>query len=236
MFKEVIILAGGFGTRLQSVVSDVPKSMALVNGRPFLEYILDHLEFFSVKKVILATGYKHELIEAHFGKKYKYLKLEYSTETEPLGTGGAIKKALALCETRKVLVLNGDSLFKVNIGKLNDFMLVQRARCTLVLHQVEDVSRYGCVEADNRAVITRFTEKGKAKGPGLINGGVYVLDKSLIDELQLPDKFSFEKDFLEKYYTGIPFHAMVCKQYFLDIGIPEDYEKAQTDFAQFPQY
>lgn len=236
MFKEVIILAGGFGTRLRSVVNDVPKSMALVNGRPFLEYILDHLEFYSVKKVILATGYKHELIEAHFGKKYKYLKLEYSVETEPLGTGGAIKKALTLCETRKVLVLNGDSLFKVNIGKLNDFMLVQHARCVLVLHEVEDVSRYGCVETDNRAVITKFTEKGKAAGPGLINGGVYIVEKSLIDELRLPEKFSFERDFIEKYYSEIPFHAMVCKQYFLDIGIPEDYEKAQTDFAQFPQY
>lgn len=236
MFKEVIILAGGFGTRLRSVVNDVPKSMALVNGRPFLEYILDHLEFYSVKKVILATGYKHELIEAHFGKKYKYLKLEYSVETEPLGTGGAIKKALTLCETRKVLVLNGDSLFKVNIGKLNDFMHVQHARCVLVLHEVEDVSRYGCVETDNRAVITKFTEKGKATGPGLINGGVYIVEKSLIDELRLPEKFSFERDFIEKYYSEIPFHAMVCKQYFLDIGIPEDYEKAQTDFAQFPQY
>jgi len=236
MFKEVIILAGGFGTRLQSVVNNVPKSMALVNGRPFLEYILDHLEFYSVKKVILATGYKHDMIEAHFGNKYKYLKLDYSIEEEPLGTGGAIKKALTLCESKKVLILNGDTLFKVNIGKLNDFMHVQRARCVIVLHEAEDVSRYGCVETDNRAVITRFVEKGKATGNGLINGGVYVVEKSLIDELQLPDKFSFEKDFIEKYYSEITIHGMVCKQYFLDIGIPEDYEKAQTDFTQFPQY
>lgn len=236
MFKEVIILAGGFGTRLQSVVSDVPKSMAPVNGRPFLEYMLDHLEFFSVKKVILATGFKHEFIENHFGKKYNYLKLDYSVEQEPLGTGGAICKALTMCETKKVLVMNGDTLFKVNIGKLYDFTLVQKSRCTVVLREVDDVSRYGSVETDNRAVITRFTEKGGASGPGTINGGVYALDRSLIEDMSLPDKFSFEKDFLEKYYTTIPFHGMVCKQYFLDIGIPEDYEKAQTDFTQFKEF
>lgn len=235
MFKEVIVLAGGLGTRLQQVVSDLPKAMAPIQGRPFLEYLLDHLEYFSVKKVILATGYKHDLVESHFGKKYKYLKIEYSRETEPLGTGGAISKALTLCESKRVLVMNGDTLFKVNLGKLNDFTLVQKSRCTMVLREVDDVTRYGAVTLDQHARVNQFAEKGGASGKGLINGGVYALEKTLLDEYSLPEKFSFEKDFLEKYYATIPIHGMVCKQYFLDIGIPEDYEKAQSEFAQFTE-
>lgn len=236
MFKEVVVLAGGLGTRLREVTGDTPKSMVLVNNRPFLEYLLDHLELYGVKKVILATGYRHDLLANHFKHKYHYLNIEYSTEKEPLGTGGAIRKALSLCETKRVLIMNGDTLFKVNVGKLYDFCLVQKSRLALVLRETSDVSRYGSVVVDNHGIITQFAEKGAESAPGLINGGVYALERNLLEEIGLPEKFSFEKDFLEKYYTEIPFHGMTCKQYFIDIGIPADYEKAQTDFAQFPQY
>lgn len=236
MFKEVIILAGGLGTRLREVTGDTPKAMALVNERPFLEYLLDHLELYGLKKVILATGYRHEVLANHFKHKYRYLKIEYSTEDEPLGTGGAIRKALGLCETRRVLIMNGDTLFKVNLGKLYDFCLVQKSRLTVVLRETDDLSRYGSVEMDNHAIITRFVEKGTSNGQGLINGGVYALERSLMEEIALPERFSFEKDFLERYSSEVLIHGMICKQYFIDIGIPADYEKAQTDFAQFPQY
>ena len=233
MIKEVIILAGGFGTRLAEAVPGIPKSLAPVNGRPFLEYVLDYLELYGVKKVILATGYLHEAIESHFGNKYKYIHLVYSREDEPLGTGGAILQAMQQVEGKMAIVMNGDTMFRVNLGKLYDFQLIKDSKLTIVVREVKDASRYGTVEFNETGRITAFKEKGTNVGPAFINGGVYAIRKDFFLSFDLPRKFSIERDFFEKIYMSNPIYAHRCYQYFLDIGIPEDYERAQTDFRTF---
>lgn len=233
MIKEVVILAGGLGTRLAETVPGIPKALAPINDRPFLEYVLDYLQLYGVKKVILATGYLHKTIENHFGNKYKYINLIYSREEEPLGTGGAILQAMNLVEGKMAIVMNGDTMFRVNLGKLYDFQLIKNSNLTLVVREVKDALRYGTVEFDETGRVTAFREKGEKRGPAFINGGVYVIRKDFLLSFDLPQKFSIERDFFEKIYLDHPIYAHRCYQYFLDIGIPEDYERAQKDFRTF---
>ncbi len=233
MIKEAIILAGGFGTRLQSVVKELPKPMAPINDRPFLEYLLDYLEGYGINKVILSVGYRHEVIQAHFKNKYKYMHIAYAVEEEALGTGGAIKLAAQQIEGNKFFVLNGDTMFQVNLGKLQDYHRIFGSELTMVLRKVNDVQRYGSVEVDSKGKLIHFTEKGEKTGSGSINGGVYLIDKKLIEELPFSGAFSFEKEVLQKSFDRHEFYGMSCKQYFIDIGIPEDYLRAQKDFKAF---
>jgi D-glycero-alpha-D-manno-heptose 1-phosphate guanylyltransferase len=231
--QEAIILAGGLGTRLKEVVGDMPKPMAPVNGRPFLEYILDYLDHFEIEHVILSVGYKHELIIDHFGKKYKSVDIEYSVEESPLGTGGAIKKAFGYTFGKKAMVFNGDTMFRMNLLRLFDFHVIKSSDFTIVLRQVDDVSRYGAVERDDDYRIIRFNEKGEKSGKGMINGGIYLINKKFFEKIEFPEKFSIEKDCFEKMVHTFPFYGTICKQYFIDIGIPEDYQKAQDEFKEF---
>ena len=231
--QEAIILAGGKGTRLKEVVSDVPKVMAPVNGRPFLEYVLDYLENYVIEHVILSVGYKREVIRDHFGDQYKSIKIDYAVEEEPLGTGGGILNAFDLVEENKSFVLNGDTMFRINLVKQFDFHQARMSDFTVVLRQVDNVERYGSVEIDDGKRIIGFNEKGEKTGPGLINGGVYLINKKFFNTHSFPKKFSLEKDCLEKLVGTHPFYGSICKQYFLDIGIPEDYQKAQDDFTRF---
>ena len=228
--SEAVILAGGLGTRLKDTIGEIPKPMAPVNGRPFLEYLLDYLDHFLVHHAVLSVGYKSEMIKDHFKDQYKNVKIEYAYEDKPLGTGGGIVNALPLITGSKFLVYNGDTLFRVNLDRLNEFHFSKSARFTVVLRHVEDVSRYGSVETNMDNRIIKFNEKGENRGPGKINGGVYLINKSFFTSNNFPEKFSMEKDGFEKLFETQPFHGLTCKQYFIDIGIPEDYQKAQYDF------
>lgn len=228
--KQAIILAGGFGTRLQSVVKDLPKPMAPVNGRPFLTYVLDYLIEYGYTKVVLSVGYLHEKIEEYFGEQYKTIQISYAVELEPLGTGGGIAFALQQCSTDNVLILNGDTLFKADLNRLQEFHEQHQSALSIILRQVPDTSRYGSVQTDDNQQIVSFTEKNNSRGEGLINGGIYLINKGLINKLSLPQKFSFEKDLMEKYVQTIPFYAIKSDGYFIDIGIPEDYARAQVEF------
>ncbi|MCF8228746.1 MAG: nucleotidyltransferase family protein [Bacteroidales bacterium] len=234
MSKEAIILAGGLGTRLRSVVSDKPKSMAVINGRPFLDYQIKYLESWGIDHVILSVGYKREIIQNYFGEQFSSVKIDYAVEEEPLGTGGGIKNALPYMKGRNVLVFNGDTFFEVNLKRVFDYQRIKDADVTLVLRFVDDVSRYGCVEMDEERQITGFTEKGGKSGEGFINGGVYYFAKNYLLDFDLPDKFSIEKDFFEKYCKEERFFGFKCHGYFLDIGIPEDYKKAHEEFVRLP--
>lgn len=227
--KEAIVLAGGFGTRLQSVVRDLPKPMAPVNGRPFITYILDYLIDHNYTKVILSVGYLHEKIEEYFGTQYKSLQIEYAVETEPLGTGGGIAYALSFCKSENILVLNGDTLFKADFSALEEFHASKCSQLSIILRHVADTSRYGRVNTDSNGQILSFTEKNNTSGEGQINGGIYLINKQLIQSLHLLQKFSFEKDVMEKYVATMPFFGIVSDGYFIDIGIPEDYERAQRE-------
>ena len=227
--KEAIILAGGFGTRLQGVVKDLPKPMAPVNGRPFLTYILDYLIDYEYERVVLSVGYLYEKIVDYFGKKYKALEIDYAVEEEPLGTGGGILFAMSKCTSDNVLVINGDTMFKVDLTAFERFHQEKNGMLSIVLREVEDVSRYGSVNIGENGIITLFSEKQTSSGSGFINGGVYLINRKIFKKYPQPQKFSFEKDLMTKYYTQECFYAMPSDGYFIDIGIPEDYSRAQQE-------
>lgn len=224
---EAIVLAGGLGTRLQSVVSDVPKPMAPIEDKPFLEYILKYLKKNSISKVILSVGYKWEIIQEYFGNNFDGIELVYSVEDEPLGTGGAIKKAMSKVSNDKVYIINGDTFFNVNLNKLE---LVNNSKLVLSLKNMQDFDRYGCVESDENNFVTKFTEKSYRK-IGNINGGIYLASKDIFDDFDLETVFSFE-EFMEYNLKKLNISSMVFDNYFIDIGIPQDYEKAQKEIKK----
>ncbi len=244
MIQEAIVLAGGFGTRLSHVVSDVPKPMAPVAGRPFLEYLLDELIRQGFRHVVLSTGHLHEKIEEHFGSQYRSLQLDYAHETVPLGTGGGMMNALRHCGEEHVAVLNGDTMFRIDFSLLEDCHRRHNALLTLALRQVDDTARYGRVQTASDGRIEAFMEKKASQGAGLINGGIYLLNKKLFsacgyedtscerNSTVYPPKFSFEKELMEPHVQQHPFYALAFDGYFIDIGIPEDYYRAQKEFLQ----
>ena len=223
---EAIVLAGGLGTRLRSVVSDVPKPMAPINDKPFLEYILEFLNHQNIKKVILSVGYKWEVIKDYFGNKYKDIELVYNIEKEQLGTGGAIKDSLKLVENNNVYVLNGDTFFDVDLSnmELKDNLI------EIALKPMKNFDRYGVVEIDENGYIQNFKEKSYYN-QGFINGGIYLLKREIFDDFNLPKKFSFE-EFLENNFKNLKAKGKIFDGYFIDIGIPEDYEKVKRYFSE----
>lgn len=235
MLREAIILAGGFGTRLSHVVSDVPKPMAPVYGKPFLTYLIDRLIDAGIRRVILATGYKHECIESYFGTSYRGIEIVYSQETTPLFTGGALLQAAQKIQSEDFVVLNGDTLFDIDLQKLYDFHVQNHANITIALRQVADTSRYGSVTCSNSNIIA-FKEKAESVGTGDINGGIYAINREWLMNQNLPTKFSFEKELMQPLAGDPSFYGLRFNNYFIDIGVPEDYYRAQEEFKNlFPQ-
>lgn len=231
MITEAVILAGGFGTRLAHVLGNVPKPMAPVAGKPFLTYLLDRLQDAGIKRAILATGYMHEVVYNYIGHKYKDIQIIYSQETQPLFTGGAILQAIQYIQGDNFLVFNGDTLFTINIEQLSNHHLSAQSPITIALRQVADTSRYGAVELEGTH-IKSFLEKTDSHGAGVINGGIYAINKRWLVNQVLPTKFSFEKDMLQQQ-SGL--EGIAFNDYFIDIGIPEDYKRAQQEFySLFP--
>jgi len=228
---EAIVLAGGLGTRLRSKVADRPKVMAEINRQPFLSYLLNYLISHQVTRVVLATGYLHEQIEKFYGNQYKRLHIDYSIEGQPLGTGGAIKQALTKAAAEHVLILNGDTFFDINPDALFSLHHKNGADITIGLKAMRHISRYGIVKIQGSKIIC-FEEK-QAVDEGYINAGVYLVRVSVFDALNLPEKFSFEEDFLKKFTDQLNMHAYVSDAYFIDIGIPEDYQRAQTELTEY---
>lgn len=224
---EAIILAGGFGTRLSHIVTDVPKPMAPVKNKPFLEYIMEYLIVQGITKVILATGFKSEVISDYFGNSYKGLRILYSKEESPLGTGGALKKAIALCESDYIFIINGDTYFDVSLKDMMMFHLGEKASITISAKKMFNYSRYGTLLCKD-SLVNAFQEK-RLTEEGLINGGIYLLNKSILDNID-KDVFSLEKDVFEAQIECIRIVAYESNGYFIDIGIPEDYYKAQEVF------
>jgi len=230
MSTEAIVLAGGMGTRLKSVVPDKPKPMALINGKPFLEYLLNYLAQNGISHVILSVGFKAEQVYDYFGNSYANMDLSYAFEKNPLGTGGGIRLALQKAKTNNVFIVNGDTLFNVSLKKLDELHIKNKSDLSIALKEVEDGSRYGTITTNKSDKINSFKEKKEKKEKALINGGTYLLSKDTFMNLDFPEKFSFEKDFMEKYFEQLNFYGSAFNDYFIDIGIPETYEKAQIDF------
>lgn len=226
---ESVILAGGLGTRLSSRLANVPKSMAPVGGRPFITILLDQLIAAGFRRVILSVGHLRHVLLEELKSNYRGLLVDYAIETTPLGTGGAIRKALREAQEDAVLVLNGDTYLSADFAAMSKFHLLKRRPMTMAVTTVQDTARYGGVIVEDQRV-SGFTEKGR-RGPGLINAGAYFLDRDFPWPDGLGEKFSFETDVLSPFVNRIEPAAFFYEGYFLDIGVPEDLDRAERELG-----
>jgi D-glycero-alpha-D-manno-heptose 1-phosphate guanylyltransferase len=227
---EAIVLAGGLGTRLSSRLVNCPKPMAPINGRPFLEILLDQLVDAGCSRITLSVGHLHEVIERAFGKRYRDANIEYAVEDAPLGTGGAIRFALERVVEDAVLTVNGDTFLDADLSALFQTHTGGASQITMAVTHVPNTARYGGVKIEGGKVVG-FTEKGLT-GPGWINGGIYILDKLFAWPSDLPERFSFETDVLAAFVSELYPNAHCVAGYFLDIGIPEDLDRAQVELPK----
>jgi D-glycero-alpha-D-manno-heptose 1-phosphate guanylyltransferase len=227
MKREAVILAGGLGTRLKSIVADLPKPMALINNVPFLSCLLEQLHRYKFYRIILAVGYKYEVMESYFGSSYKGIDLVYSVEKVPLGTGGAILEAAGSIESEYYFVINGDTFFEVDFNRMEEVFLKREVGLMLALKPMVNFERYGAVVTDGDKIIS-FNEK-KFCEKGLINGGTYLISKKWLIEKAKGKIFSMEKDILERMVDTENITYFTSDGYFIDIGIPEDYLRAKKE-------
>lgn len=229
MTTEAIILAGGKGSRLKSVVSDVPKPMALISNKPFLEYLLNYLMTQGIQKVVFSVGYKAQVVSDYFGEKYKGICLDYEVEKEPLGTGGAIALAMNKISGDSVYVLNGDTLSKTSLKEMSIQHVENGSDVTIATKFISNSTRYGTLNIEGGRV-TRFLEKKESSG--FINTGVYLFSKNWFNRVKPnQNRFSLERDILEKELEKSSVYAFLSEGYFIDIGIPEDYQRAQDEVS-----
>jgi D-glycero-alpha-D-manno-heptose 1-phosphate guanylyltransferase len=231
IIREAIILAGGLGTRLRSAVPDLPKCMAPVGGRPFIAWVTDHFRQAGIRRFIFALGYKHAAFDDFFRQTFPNGGFEISLEAEPLGTGGAIREASTLATEKNILILNGDTFFHIDLEALSAFHGRKSADCSLCLKPMKDFDRFGVVQRNEDQQVTLFREK-QVYSEGLINGGVYALNREQFLKENLPPVFSFEKDYLERSLDIRRIYGIVQDAYFIDIGIPEDYLRVQTEINE----
>jgi len=232
--KEAIILSGGFGTRLRIVIQDIPKPMSPVAGKPFLQFLLKQLSLFGFSRIILSVGYRHKNISNHFGASFENMQLDYCVEDSPLGTGGAVAKAMQQTTANDVLVLNGDSILLSSIERFYNFHRTCDTPISMALKAEINFDRYGMVALEGDRIVS-FEEKRNVT-EGVFNAGMYWLNKSIINSLlKYTAPFSLEKEIFEKHV--FPLSGCIYHDYFIDIGIPEDYIRAQTGLLPaFEQY
>lgn len=224
------ILAGGLGTRLRPVVNDRPKVMAMVAGRPFLTRLLDQLAEAGIQKTVLCTGYMADSIRKELGERYQDIELVYSVEESPLGTGGALRQACELLPGETILVMNGDSYCHCNLAEFIAGKTESGASAGMVLARVDDVARFGAVQTNSESRVESFIEKGAQTGPGWINAGIYLLPVSRIRELPPGRTVSLEREVMPLIIAdGLYGHQ--CSGSFIDIGIPDEYQRAQMFFT-----
>ncbi len=226
---QAVLLTGGLGTRLRSVINDRPKPLAPVAGRPFLEYVVRELAASGIRELVFAVGYRGEMIQEAFGDGSRLgVRISYAFEETLLGTGGAVRNAAPFLTDPYFFVLNGDTFYRMDYGALSRLRGERDLDLALVLRRVEDISRYGeAVLEDGR--LARFNEKTGERRPGTINGGVYLMSRALLDEIP-PGKVSLEQDLIPAWMReGRRLGGMVSDGYFIDIGVPEDYFRFQED-------
>ena len=225
---QAIILAGGLGTRLQSIVSHVPKPMAMVGDEPFLAALLRYMHMQGVSKVVFALHHQAQVIRAHFGHRFAGLDIDYSIETMPLGTGGAIQKALSMLATNSpVFVANGDSLVMLNYREMLEKHIALGAPLSIASVQMPVTNRYSKLTIHNER-ITHYDVLGDEQA-GAISTGFYVMQPDVFSPFSMPEAFSFERDFLGVHTPALRPAAFEHVEYFIDIGIPADYQRAQAE-------
>jgi NDP-sugar pyrophosphorylase family protein len=226
-----IIFVGGLGTRLRPIIGDKPKALAQVNGRPFLSYILEQLEDMKFNYIILCTGYKAYLIKREFGSAYKGINIQYSEEPAPLGTGGALRKALSLVHTDFILAMNGDSYIDFDLNSYIDWHYTNKMEASLLLSEVQDTRRFGYVQINKNSKILEFIEKPKLQASGWINAGIYLFKKRLLEIIPSGIFFSLEKELFPKL-AGKNIHGYRCNGKFIEIGTPQSYNSANKFFLK----
>lgn len=227
---QAILLAGGLGTRLRSVVSDRPKPMALIEGRPFMEYVTRELVRSGITDIIFAVGYKGSMVEEHFGDGEQFgFHASYAYEETLLGTAGAIKNAGRFVTEDRFFALNADTFYQIDYSRLTRLLDSQELDMALVLREVPDVSRYGRAVLDGDGILTAFNEKTEEAGKGTINGGIYLMKRELLE--RIPEgKVSLENDMIPQWLKeNLRLGGFVNDGYFIDIGIPEAYYQFQED-------
>lgn len=227
---QAIILAGGLGTRLRSVVNEHPKALAPVAGKPFLYWLIIFLQKQGITNFIFSIGYLHEQVEFFLKEQFPTLNYQTVVENEPLGTGGAINLCLNFCKQKDVLLVNGDTFFELDILAFYTNFISTASDCSIALTPMQNFDRYGSVTITKENIITEFNEKQYCEN-GLINTGLVLFRKSVFEAKtrSLPDKFSFEKDFIEPNISDLKITGYITTGYFIDIGIPSDYQKAQIE-------
>lgn len=226
---QAVLLAGGLGTRLRSVVNDRPKPMALIGDKPFMEYVVLELTRQGVTEIIFAVGYKGSMVEEYFKDGTQWgIQVSYAYEEELLGTAGAIKNAGSKVTEDRFLVLNADTFYQIDYSRLTSLSTERNLDMALVLREVSDASRYGQAVLED-GWLKAFNEKTEEKRKGTINGGIYYLKRELLDEIP-EGKVSLEQDMIPKWLSeGKKLGGFVSDGYFIDIGIPEDYYRFGED-------
>lgn len=233
MIPEVIILAGGLGTRLKPILQDTPKPMALIRGKPFLGYILDQIREWGIHRVILSVGYQYQDIQSFFSARQGEVEIIYSIENELLGTGGGILNAMDRTVGNDVLVLNGDSMYRIGLQSFVEFHTARHASMSIALRHKVETHRYGLVELNDQQQVTGFTEKNRISGGGWINGGIYMINRDFFRQHSPGERFSLEKDFFPRCVHTKQIYGYPANGYFIDIGTPESLKRAQHEFEQF---
>jgi NDP-sugar pyrophosphorylase family protein len=226
---DVVVLCGGLGTRLQGVIDDRPKPMVKINGRPFLDILIDYVARYGFTRFIFCTGFKGDLIRRHYETKRSGLVFLISEEKMPLGTAGAIKNAESFIESDIFLVLNGDSLCEIDIKDFLSFHIRKKALISIVLTTIKNSIDFGVVRLDRHQKIVSFSEKAMMHGDGLVNTGIYFFDKKILKEIPPGEKRSLEYDIFPKILNkGV--YGYVTEKKLLDIGTPERLEIAKEYF------
>ena len=222
---NVIILAGGLGLRLRSLFPNIPKPLILIQDKPFIFYILDHLNSLNIENITISTGFLSLKIKDTIGDKYKNLKICYSNEVKPMGTGGAIKLVKFKKVNKLCLVLNGDSYIKFNLKKLINNHRKYNSKVSIILNKVINRSRFGSVTINDNHEITSFIEKNNSRQGGYVNAGVYLFNPEIINKMPSKTPFSLELDFFPKL-IGHGLNGIKCKRKFIDIGTPSSLKEA----------
>jgi D-glycero-alpha-D-manno-heptose 1-phosphate guanylyltransferase len=227
--KEAIILAGGFGTRLKDTVPDLPKCLAPVKGQPLLYYIITYLLDSGVDKIIFSLFYKSELVIKYIKDEFSFINYEFVIEESALGTGGALALALNKSKNNNVVVINGDSIFKIDLDNLFQFHNEKNASFSIGLKKMINPIRYGTVTMQESGKILNFNEKDQFIRDGIINGGVYIINKNIFLQNLNLSTFSLETDYLMIDTVNKNIYGKIFENYFIDIGIPADYLKANLE-------
>jgi NDP-sugar pyrophosphorylase family protein len=228
------VLAGGLGTRLRSIIAHRPKVLAEVRGGPFLACLLDQIVAARLKSAVLCTGYLGDQVQALFGDTHRGLHLLYSQEMSPLGTAGALRLALPQIASDPVLVMNGDSYCETDLQAFWTWHCARRAEGTVLLHQMSDTKRFGCVRVNAEGIVLSFTEKPESGGSAWINAGVYLLSRRLLLTIPMDRAVSLEQEMFPAW-IGQGLYGYPSAGRFLDIGTPESYSRAEQFFTTHGQ-